>query len=222
MTHPPFLPLISPCRTVIVAAGDFPLHETALSMLQQAETLVCCDGAASNLLQYGMEPHQIVGDMDSLSPTLRQRFHERILHIPSQDCNDLAKALRFCIRNQLKDICLLGISGKREDHSLANLSILLEYSLDANIQAFTDYGVFNPIRQTTVFESVPQQQVSVFSFTPATLFTFHGLKYPVTDAPLVELWQGSLNEACGKEFTIQMSEGKALVFRVFPSVKTTP
>jgi thiamine pyrophosphokinase len=190
-------------------------------VLRQAETVVCCDGAASSLLQYGMEPHHIVGDMDSLSPTLRERFRERIHHDPNQDSNDLAKAIRFCLRHDLKDVCLLGTSGKREDHSLANLSILLEFSQYANIQAISDYGVFNPIRQTTTFESVPRQQVSIFSFTPDTLFTFHGLKYPVVGAPLGELWQGSLNEACGKEFTVEMTEGKALVFRVFTQT-TTP
>jgi thiamine pyrophosphokinase len=205
---------------VIIAAGDFPSHETALSVLRQAEIVVCCDGAAGSLLQYGMEPHHIVGDMDSLSPAISERFRERIHHCANQETNDLTKAIRFCIQHEWKDLCLLGITGKREDHSLANLSIMLEQSQYANIQAITDYGVFNPIRQTTVFESVPRQQVSIFSFTSAALFTFHGLKYPVTGAPLGELWQGSLNEACGKEFTVEMTEGKALVFRAFFPVKT--
>ena len=39
--------------TIILADGDFPRHTYPLSLLEQAERIVCCDGAALSLLRYG-------------------------------------------------------------------------------------------------------------------------------------------------------------------------
>ncbi|MDR1666812.1 MAG: thiamine diphosphokinase [Bacteroidales bacterium] len=209
------VPLICPYETVILAAGDFPVREESLSLLRKAREIICCDSAAEHLLSAGLEPHHIVGDMDSLAPSVRQRYQSRIRYFPEQETGDLAKALRFCMSLNRNGIHVMGIGGKREDHILANLSVLFAYSQYLELQAITNYGVFHPIRQATIFESAPKQQVSVFSMIPGTLFTYHGLKYPLKDATLAEWWQGALNEACGPLFTIEIHGGGALVFREF-------
>jgi thiamine pyrophosphokinase len=80
----------------------------------------------------------------------------------------------------------------------------------------TNYGIFTPIRQTATFESYPGQQISVFSFTPDTEITYHGLKYPVQKEKFKELWEGSLNEATSDRFSIELeSEGVVLVYAAF-------
>jgi thiamine pyrophosphokinase len=207
--------MIYPYKTVVLAAGDFPEREEALVMLRQAEEVICCDSAADLLLHAGLEPCYIIGDMDSLSSSVRRRYASRIRHFPEQETNDLAKALQFCMSRQRNGIHLMGIGGKREDHAIANLSVMFAYSRHLELQAITNYGVFHPVRKTTVFESVPKQQVSVFSLIYGTLFTYEGLKYPLTNAPLSEWWQGTLNEACDTRFTVEIHGGGALVFREF-------
>jgi thiamine pyrophosphokinase len=82
----------------------------------------------------------------------------------------------------------------------------------------TNYGIFTPIHYTTTFESYPSQQISIFSFSPEAVITFHGLKYPVNKRNFKELWEGSLNEATANQFTIELTKNAAiLVFAAFHS-----
>ncbi len=206
--------LIYPYRTIVLANGAFPQHPVPLSFLQNAEHIVCCDGATEALLEYGLEPHDIVGDLDSLSPPVRQRYSHCLHHFSDQETNDLTKAVQFCVKKQWTNITILGATGKREDHSIANISLLADYAAYANVQMITDYGVFVPnIQSSSCYESFEGQQVSIFSLTPDTTFTLRNLKYPLYGHALLSWWQGSLNEACGDEFLIEIDKGKVLVFR---------
>ncbi len=205
--------LISPFKTVILANGAFPVHPVPVSFLHQAEMLICCDGAVEPLLRYGMEPHYIVGDLDSISQEVRQRYQHCLRHDPDQEINDLTKSVQFCIDNRCTEITILGATGAREDHSIANISLLADYASQVQVQMITDYGVFVPILHSAQFESYPGQQVSIFSLTPDTIFDLDELAYPLTGKTLSSWWQGSLNEACGNSFSVGMDRGKALIFR---------
>ena len=206
-------PFIYPYHTVILANGAFPRHPGASSLLHKASRIICCDGATDNLLEHGFEPDHIVGDLDSLSPMLQQRYSHCLHHDSDQNSNDLTKAVNFCMQRQWNEITILGATGKREDHSIGNVSLLADYATNAKIQMITDYGVFMPMIKSEYFECFSGQQVSIFSLTPDTVFTFHGLKYPLTKQTIPSWWQGTLNEALGAVFMIEMDKGKALVFR---------
>lgn len=209
------IPLIQAFKTVILANGDFPKHEIPLSFLRNAKQIVCCDGATQNLVDFGLTPDFIVGDLDSISETLKERFASILRRSAEQETNDLTKAIRFCLENGNNEITILGATGKREDHSLGNLSLLTDYKEKANVQLLTDYGVFVPLLETSVLESYPGQQISVFGITSETRITFHNLAYPITNRKLTAWWQGTLNEALSNRFTIEMDQGKLLVFREY-------
>ena len=207
------IPLIYPYHTVIIANGAFPRHPVPLSFLRKASRIICCDGATESLLKCGFEPDHIVGDLDSLSQKLQRHFSHCLYHDPDQCTNDLTKSVKFCEERGWNEITIVGATGKREDHSLGNISLLTDYAASIEAQLITDYGVFTPLLQSGNFESFAGQQVSVFCLTPDTVFTFRGLKYPLTGQTLASWWQGTLNEAIGNEFSIFMDHGKALVFR---------
>ena len=114
-------------KTVIVADGTFPQHEIPLGYLKNAERIICCDGSAENLVLAGFEPDAIVGDMDSLSKELAGRFADRIFIDESQDINDLTKAITWCRGMGYNDLVIVGATGKREDHTIGNISLLAEY-----------------------------------------------------------------------------------------------
>ena len=209
------IPFVSPYHTVIIANGAFPTHPVPLSFLYKASQIICCDGATKSFLEYGLEPDFITGDLDSLSQELQQRYSHCLFHDDDQETNDLTKAVRFCEERQWNKITILGATGKREDHTLGNISLLTDYAEYTNIQLITDYGVFVPLLKSGSFESFAGQQVSIFSLTPDTVFTFQGLKYPITRQTLSSWWQGTLNEATADEFTVEMDGGKVLVFREY-------
>ena len=59
---------------VILANGEFPSHQYPLSILHDAEYVVCCDGGADTYIAKGFIPNVIIGDGDSLSTENRIKF----------------------------------------------------------------------------------------------------------------------------------------------------
>lgn len=207
-------------KTIILANGEIPSHPKAIEALKNATHIVCCDGAIKNLIQLGFSPTVIIGDLDSISEEMYTKYSSIIIENKDEAYNDLQKAIKHCISNKWEDIIVLGAFGIREDHSLANISIILQYSnpkinKNIRIKIITNTGIFTPIYKTTRFESIKKQQVSIFSFKRETKLTFHGLKYPVTNRSFQYLWEGSLNESLSDSFTIECSGGEVLVFQVF-------
>ncbi len=112
---------------VILADGSYPSGAEALSILDSAERVVCCDGAACEYVTRGGTPYAIVGDCDSLPEELSVRFSDIVYRDSGQETNDLTKAVRFCFARGFTDITILGATGRREDHTLGNISLLIDY-----------------------------------------------------------------------------------------------
>ncbi len=71
-------------NAVIVADGIFPVHEVPLGYLGKAGIIVCCDGSTASLLNAGMIPDAIVGDMDSLSDEWLRGFRTVFLSMTTR------------------------------------------------------------------------------------------------------------------------------------------
>lgn len=203
-------------KTVILANGSYPSHSVPLRLLAGADLIVCCDGAAEKLVAHGMEPGAIVGDLDSVSPELRKKYAKVLYPDNDQETNDLTKAVRWCLSEGIKEIAVVGATGLREDHTLANISLLAEYSRDTKVKMYTDTGIFESFDRTVTLESFPGQQVSVFSITPETAITSEGLRWPLRDLKLMNWWQGTLNEAEEESFTVEFERGQLIIFMEYP------
>ena len=132
-------------EAVIIDAGCFPVSEFALRCLDGCRRIVCCDGAANGYIGAGGRPWRIVGDCDSLSPEIRRDFSGIIRRFPDQETNDQTKSVRYLMAKGVRRIAILGATGKREDHTLGNLSLLMDYlGVGVDARAYTDFGVFIP------------------------------------------------------------------------------
>lgn len=200
-------------ETVILANGDFPKNKLALSILRNANYIVCCDGAINNLADTDIVPNAIVGDCDSLSIELQERFKDIIYRFKEQETNDLTKAVNFCVEQGRRKITILGATGKREDHTIGNISLLCKYMSYSDVQMITDYGIFVPIESNAIFESFPKQQVSLFCIDKSSITT-HKLLYPVVDRQFDSWWEATLNESTSNEFGID-TNGRTIVYRLF-------
>ena len=192
---------------VILAAGDFPRAEAPLKALRVADVRICCDSAAEALVAFGLEPDRIVGDMDSLSPALRERYAGIITHIAEQDDNDLTKAFHLALTLKPSRITIVGATGRREDHTLGNISLLLDYAREAAcpVEMLTDYGRFTALFDTATLPCAQGQQISIFAFDNSLKITSAGLKYPTDAVVFDSLWKATLNEALSDAFTLTLS-----------------
>ena len=194
---------------VIVAGGEYPTTPLPLEILQSAKFVVCCDGAADRYIATGRVPDAIVGDGDSISTVNREKFAHLMHIISEQESNDQTKAVRFLMERGKGRIAIVGATGRREDHTIGNISLLVEYMrAGAQVCSFTDHGIFVPCRNTASFPCRKGQQVSIFSIT-AKEMSSEGLLYPIYD--FTNWWQGTLNECTGEEFTIK-AKGEYIVF----------
>ena len=126
---------------VILADGDYPTGRVAAALLRNARRVVCCDGAAARFLAEGGEPWAIAGDGDSLPEALAERYAPILRREAEQDTNDLSKAVRFSLNEGERRLVILGATGRREDHTLGNISLLADYmAAGAEVRMVTAYS----------------------------------------------------------------------------------
>ena len=197
-------------KTIILANGSFPKATYLLQILDSAKQIICCDGAVNKLVDSGREPSLIIGDLDSVNPDIKERFSDRLICVKDQNTNDLTKAVNWCLSQSIDDILILGATGEREDHTIANIFLLSKYQDLLKVRMLTDKGVFIPISETSVLDAFVGQQISIFSQTYDVEISSEGLKYPLHNLKLDACWMGTLNEAVSPQFKISF-EGKASV-----------
>lgn len=198
---------------IIVGGGDFPVHPVPLGILRSSDKVVCCDGAANEFLARGLHPWRVVGDCDSLTPEAAEKFREIIRHNPDQETNDQTKAISYLASKGFTNIAIVAATGRREDHTLGNISLLMEYMRQGlRVRTYTDFGVFVPCLDTSTFECPVGSAVSIFSFGTSGM-TAEGLQYSLRD--FTSWWQGTLNVTTAPSFTIRC-KGEYLVYMTYP------
>lgn len=206
------------CNTVapvvVLADGEYPGDGIPAAILAKASRVVCCDGAADTFTAHGGKPYAIVGDGDSVSEATRARFSGILFLSSEQESNDLTKACRFCTEHGMNEITILGATGRREDHTIGNISLLADYVRTAETRIVTPTGVFNAIHGPASFSSCPRQQVSIITIGTTTKVRVKNLKYTPPADGLCSWWRGTLNEAKGDCFEIY-TDGPTIIFRAF-------
>lgn len=98
----------------------------ALRVAMQGRPVVAADGGAETVLAAGRMPDAVIGDMDSLGQAARARLPEGVLHeIAEQDSTDFDKGLRSIAAPLVLGY---GFLGKRLDHTLAAMTVLVRRS----------------------------------------------------------------------------------------------
>ncbi len=190
-------------KAFILANGDFPTNPRLIAQLNRAKYLVVCDGASKYLSRLLINPNLIIGDLDSITPRLKKKFAKQILPIKEQESNDLSKAFYHCIAQGFDDITIFGATGKREDHTLANIFLLTTYAKKAKkVCIKSDFGEFSIHATPCTIPSYKGQQISLFCLDSTMPLTSSNLKYPLNHLILEHLYQGSLNEALDRHFSL--------------------
>ena len=207
---------------VILAAGDFPTHKVPLRALREADFVVCCDSAYCGVEndELRIKNYVVIGDGDSLTEEDKRRLGDRWIQVDEQDYNDLHKAMQWATAHYPQPttrFTFLATTGKREDHTLGNISYLVTFAEEypgADIEMLTNYGSFVAMRGTRTFPSFPRQQVSIFTMNPDNPISSTGLKWPLDGFHTRRWWQATLNEALGESFTLT-AEDWIVVFRTY-------
>lgn len=202
----------------IIGNGLFPKKEYPLYLLGQADHIICCDGAFSNYLRHSRSagvtrlPDAIIGDMDSLSPAAQKEYGSLIVRVDDQDTNDQTKAFRHVIGNfrDVTDIFFLAATGKREDHTIGNMSLLMEYAgypevtdRGIRLQMISDFSTILPVTDSISMECGQGRAISIFSPDSSLRICSEGLRWPTDNVVFDNWWKATLNRA--SEDTVKLT-----------------
>ena len=122
--------IVSTNHTVCLVGGARVSAQVILSILPIVDQFVAVDGGADHLIDAGILPAAVIGDLDSLSAHARATFADKLHHIPEQATTDFEKSLT---RVDAPLVIAVGFTGGRMDHVLAVLNVLARYQSRAVI-----------------------------------------------------------------------------------------
>ena len=110
-------------RAAVVSHGE--VDPSDVAHVRDADLVIAADGGSRHLREWGIEPHVVVGDLDSLGPgsVVDERRVER--HPRDKDKTDTELALERALASGADEVILIGaLGGPRVDHALANALLL--------------------------------------------------------------------------------------------------
>ena len=144
----------------------------------------------------------VVGDMDSLSADLQEAYAGVLVPESEQEHNDLTKAMRWVLREhpEVSEIVILGATGLREDHSIGNLGLLMEYPRlldlgDIHVEAVSDHSTAFAITDSCELHVGKGRRVSLFSPDNSLTIKSEGLQWPTDGVIFDNWWPATLNRA---------------------------
>ena len=209
--------------TAVIISGGILDPDFALAFLREEkpELLIGADRGICFLKEKGIHPTHIVGDFDSASGEALEYFKQfpeipiRTFN-PVKDFTDTAIAMELAMEEGADRIYILGGTGTRLDHVVANIK-LLSHALERKKECVL-MDAHNRIRlidQPLTIEKKKQygKYVSLFAFGGQVKgLTLRGFFYPLTEYDMeAENPLGVSNEITAENGEISFSSGKLLV-----------
>ena len=195
----------------IVLNGQMPDdHVLVNQIIIDSGFIIAVDGSANKLIDLGIIPDVIIGDFDSLQT--KRIKNVKLIETPDQNKTDFRKTLDWCIEKNILNISIFGITGKSDDHFLANYYTLCDFSEKISWRAFKDFSVISPCTGNREFESFKGQKVSLFCMKGSSTITSKNLEYPLKSYQLKPSDEAVRNIAIADQFAIE-STNTILVFQ---------
>jgi len=205
-------------RIIILANGELPDIDKALSFIQSGDYIICADGGTRHALALGIRANLIIGDMDSAEQGAVKNFKDAgvIVEPYPQDKNetDLELAINRAIELDPQQIIIVAALGGRLDQTLANITLLTDPRL-SKLDIRLDDGV------EEVYLCQDQAQIHGRSGDIVSLIPWQGdvsavqtsaLKWPLRKETLYpDKTRGVSNEMLGGTASVSIGSGLLLI-----------
>ena len=208
---------------VILGNGAFPTEPYPLFLLDQAEGVVCCDGAIEKWLEHdaSARPLAIVGDLDSVPAQLKEQFASVLVSVTEQEHNDQTKALAWVLENhpEVSEIVFLGATGLREDHTIGNLGLLMDYPRQFNLgerklSMVSDFGTAFVVTDSSDLHLGEGRRISLFSADNSLRVCSEGLEWPLDEVVFDAWWKATLNRTSAPIVSLHFNHPSTLLVMV--------
>lgn len=206
--------------TLIVTGGNINT-EFLKGTLEKTEfeTIIAVDKGLEALNKINVMPNYIIGDFDSVNKATLNQYENKNIEItylkPEKDFTDTHMAIKLAIEKRAKHITIIGATGTRMDHTLANIHVLNE-ALQNNVptEIINENNRIMLInRKVKLIKNTNYKYVSIIPLTTKiTGVTLKGFKYNIENAT-INLGEsiGVSNEQIEQEALIEIKEGIAIL-----------
>lgn len=181
-------------NTILVCGGEIE-ESFALSVFDRIrpDCIIGIDRGLEFCYKYNIVPNYILGDFDSISPKILSFYEGGEIPVkrfqPEKDATDTRIGLELAMKLGSQKIFLLGATGGRLDHYMANVKSLL-IPMEQGVQAWIldSQNAITVLDQGTKLKKDRQFGKYVSFFTMGDRVegvTLTGFKYPLKDHTLV-------------------------------------
>jgi thiamine pyrophosphokinase len=125
-------------KALLVSGGNPPSKALLMKEAKEADCIIGIDKGIECLYENKIKPNIIVGDFDSINPTLLKDIKSKVTEVvkfpEEKDFTDSQLAIEKVLDLNAKEIILLGATGNRIDHTWANVGLLYQ-CLKAGVKA---------------------------------------------------------------------------------------
>ena len=203
-------------RCVIVGGAPINDYENAKRYFKKDDFVIYCDCGLRHVESLQVEPDLIIGDFDSFEkPNVKT---ETITLPREKDDTDTFFAIKEALLRGYDDFLLIGAIGKRIDHSMANLSILLYLdSLDKKAMIVDDYSEIEVVSKREAFVTDEYRFFSLLAIDNAAKgISIKNALFPLENGVISPDYQyGVSNEVLKNEIAkIKVEDGRLLLVKV--------
>ena len=206
---------------ILLVAGGLIQMEFARKYIEKNtfDSVIAIDRGLLFLNELNKSPDYIIGDFDSLDVNLLSQFPNSKVHTlnPHKDYTDTHMALELAFSLQPTEITIIGATGNRLDHMIANVYLLSRcLELEIFCKIIDEKNEMFLINKDTVIEKDNYfKYVSLLPFTDiVTGITLQGFLYPLENKTLTKAESiGISNELLEKTAYISLSSGILIVVK---------
>lgn len=201
---------------VIIGNGELPVKRLWDTFLVEGIYKVSADGGLKHFIHYGSIPDLLIGDLDSIPDAILHKYMAKVetVKINRQTDTDMDKAIKYLLKKGFKDITLLSATGKRLDHFLANIGLLVKYHKRAAIKIISNHSVIQAYSSSTKINVVPGETISLYAISGSPLVSTSGFQYQlIQDLLTCGGKESTSNIAQQDKITIDILGGVLLVVR---------
>jgi thiamine pyrophosphokinase len=213
---------------VVFLGGELENEWLARELAPISKFFVCADSGAEHARKLDLVPDAVVGDFDSVTYGTLNHFEDKnceIVEIPDQESNDFEKALHY-IWERFQNLSptekvdmtvfILGMTGGRTDHALANFSVMLRYTdLFKSMISFelgAEHRFLTTANNNCKIDCEIGTTISLTPFGEARRIVTENLQYPLSgETLLLGMREGLSNFSTGSPVTIAIESGALLV-----------
>lgn len=206
-------------KGLIISSGTINDYNLLNSLIEENDYIVCADGGLDHILKIGQIPNLLLGDLDSISDFGIQFIKNNNIPVekfPSVKNNTDTELAIMYLRNMgVDDITLIGGTGSRLDHSLANIFLLKKFNEKGRkLRILDDNNIINYVVDSIEIKKNQDRFVSIIPLNDSGLIvSLKGFEYPL-DHEYIDFAStlGISNRIVEEIGIIKIHEGEALVF----------